>query len=105
MPGRYHSREFKLQVCKQVLSGERRPAQVCREHNIANSLLIRWRHEYEARGEAAFTPRQPDETQTLQARIEELERFCGQLALENTILKKAALLTANSANKSRSDTL
>ncbi len=105
MPGRYHSREFKLQLCKQVVSGERRPAQVCREHNIANSLLIRWRHEYEARGEAAFTPRQPDEAQTLQARIDELERFCGQLALENTILKKAALLTANSANKSRSDTL
>lgn len=104
MPGRYHTREFKLQLCKQVASGERRPAQVCREHNIANSLLVRWRHEYEARGEAAFTPRQPDENQTLQACIEELERFCGQLALENSILKKAALLSAN-VNKSRSDTL
>lgn len=56
MPERYHSREFKLQVCKQVASGERRPAQICREHNIANSLLVRWRHEYEARGEAACTP-------------------------------------------------
>lgn len=101
MPGRYHSREFKLQLCKQVASGERRPAQVCREHNIANSLLVRWRHEYEARGEAAFTPRQADESQTLQAHIEELERFCGQLALENSILKKAALLVVN---KSRNDT-
>ncbi len=104
MPGRYHSREFKLQLCKQVANGERRPAQICREHNIADSLFARWRHEYEARGEAAFTPKQqlePDGPQTLQARIEELERFCGQLALENSILKKAALLTGS---KSRSDT-
>jgi len=51
-------------------------------------------------GEAAFTPRQPDEAQSLQARIEELERFCGQPALENSTLKKAAPC---SANKSRSD--
>ena len=104
MPGRYHSREFKLQVCKQVASGERRPAQICREYNLANSLLVRWRHEYEARGEAAFTPRVPgelNETEALRARIEELERFCGQLALENSILKKAAHLAAS---KSRSDT-
>ena len=104
MPGRYHSREFKLQLCKQIVSGERRPAQVCREHNIASSVLVRWRHEYETRGEAAFTPRQPSElpeAEALQVRIDELERFCGQLALENSILKKAALLAAN---KSRNDT-
>ena len=103
MPGRYHSREFKLQVCKQVASGERRSAQICREYNLANSLLVKWRHEYEARGEAAFTPRVPgelNETEALKARIEELERFCGQLALENSILKKAAQL---SATKSRND--
>lgn len=106
MPGRYHSREFKMQVCKQVANGERRPAQICREHNIASSVLVRWRHEYEARGEAAFTPRVPgelNETEALKARIEELERFCGQLALENSILKKAAHLVAT-ANKSRNDT-
>jgi hypothetical protein len=46
-------------VWKQVVSGERRPIQICREYNLANSLLVRWRHEYEARGEAAFTPRVP----------------------------------------------
>lgn len=105
MPGRYHSREFKLQVCRQVVSGERRPSQICREHGIAGSVLTRWRQEYQARGEAAFTPRLPSElpeTQALKARIDELERFCGQLALENSILKKVALL---GANKSRSDTL
>ena len=55
MKRRVHSHEFKLEVTRQVVSGEKRPAQVCREHNLANSVLDRWRKEYEQRGEAAFT--------------------------------------------------
>jgi transcription initiation factor TFIIIB Brf1 subunit/transcription initiation factor TFIIB len=31
----------------------------------------------------------PTETNPLEARLAELERFCGQLALENAVLKKA----------------
>ena len=89
MPGRTHSREFKLDCVRQVATGQKRPAQVCREHNLAQGVLLRWRKEYEARGEAAFTEKQPSGTEALQARIAELERFCGKLALENEILKKA----------------
>ncbi len=55
MKKRVHSREFKLEVARQVVSGEKRPAQVCREHNLSNSVLDRWRKEYEQCGEAAFT--------------------------------------------------
>lgn len=51
--GRTFSREFKLGVCRQIATGERRPAQVCREHGLAESLLVRWRREYDARGETA----------------------------------------------------
>ena len=87
--GRVYCREFKLGVVRQVAGGEKRPAQVCREHGIGEGLLLRWRREYEARGEAAFTPPQPSETEALQRRIAELERLCGQLALENAVLKGA----------------
>jgi transposase-like protein len=52
-------------------------------------VLLRWRKEYEARGEAAFTEKQPSANEALEARIAELERFCGQLSLENQILKKS----------------
>jgi len=52
-------------------------------------VLLKWRKEYEARGEAAFTEKQPSANQALEARIAELERFCGQLSLENQILKKS----------------
>ena len=87
-PKRNHTREFKLQCCRQVATAEKRPAQICREHNLAESVLLRWRKEYEARGEAAFTEKQLSGDEALQARIAELERFCGKLALENEILKK-----------------
>ncbi len=87
--GRSFSREFKLAAVRQVTNGEKRPAQVCREHGLSEGLLLRWRREYEARGEAAFAPQQPSETEALERRIADLERLCGQLALENAVLKKA----------------
>ena len=93
--GRVHSREFKLNVVQQVASGEKRPAQVCREHGLGESLLLRWRREYEARGEDAFAPHHPSATEALQRRVIELERLCGQLALENAILKKGLSLAAS----------
>jgi len=58
MPGRTHSREFKLTIVRQVADGEKRPAQICREHNLDERVLLRWRKEYATRGEAAFTPRE-----------------------------------------------
>jgi len=89
MPGRVHTREFKLSVCRQVASGEKRPAQVCREHTLAEGLLLRWRKEYTARGEVAFGPSVTGEQEAVAQKVAELERFCGQLALENAVLKKA----------------
>ncbi len=88
---RMHSREFKLDVVRQIATGQKRPAQVCREYGLADSVLSRWRKEYQERGEAAFSPPQSTESTTQEQRIAELERFCGQLALENQVLKKALL--------------
>jgi transposase len=88
MQKRMHSREFKLDVVRQITTGQKRPAQVCREYGVAESVLSRWRKEYQERGEAAFSP-QSGESTTQEQRIAELERFCGQLALENQVLKKA----------------
>ncbi len=89
MRGRTHSREFKLEVVRQIATGQKRPAQVCREHQLAESLLLRWRKEYEERGEEAFSPKQLSGTDALEARIADLEQFAGRLALENQVLKKA----------------
>ena len=89
MPGRNHSRQFKLECCRQVATGQRRPARLCREHSLAESVLLRWRKEYEARGEEAFTEKQPSSREeALEARVAELERFRGKLSLENELLEK-----------------
>ena len=89
MQKRVHSREFKLEVVRQITMGQKRPAQACREYGLADRVLSRWRKEYQERGETAFQLRPSAEPTSEAQRIAELERFCGQLALENQVLKKA----------------
>ncbi|PIG97493.1 transposase [Deinococcus sp. UR1] len=88
MPGRNHSRDFKLQVVGQINAGLHTTAQLCREHLLASSLIHRWRKEVEDRVEATFTDGAKTD-RSAELRIAELERYCGQLALENSILKKS----------------
>ena len=88
MQKRVHSREFKLEIVRQVATGQKRPAQVCREYGVAESVLSRWRKDYQERGEAAFGTKQEEGVTSQEQRIAELEQFCGQLALENQVLKK-----------------
>lgn len=90
---RTFAREFKIDLCRQIQSGQKRPAQLCREHQLTEGLLLRWRREYEQRGEAAFCAKATPEvspTVLLEQKVAELERFCGQLSLENALLKKLA---------------
>ena len=88
MQKRVHSREFKLEIVRQVATGQKRPAQVCREYGLAESVLSRWRKDYQERGEAAFGIKHEEGVNSQEQRIAELEQFCGQLALENQVLKK-----------------
>ena len=76
--------EFKRQIVEELLSGESRPAQLCRRHNISSSLLYHWKKQY-ARGK--FN-NEPTAEAALQDRIEKLERLVGRLILENEFLKK-----------------
>jgi transposase len=92
MTKKRYSREFKLTVVRAVESGELRPAQACREYQLAESVLNRWRQEYRLRADAAFTPSEPTPADDYDQRIAELERVCGQLAIENAALKKALRL-------------
>jgi len=89
---RAHSREFKLMVVRELLSGQVSRAHLCRQHNLAPTVVTRWKQEYQERGEQAFTSTRPEPQeqaqQDLAARVAELERFCGQLAWENALLKK-----------------
>ena len=81
---RSFSSEFKRQIIEELLSGESRPAQLCRRHNISSSLLYHWKKQY---GRGKFN-NEPTAEGALKDRIEKLERLVGKLTLENEFLKK-----------------
>ncbi len=81
---RTFSQEFKRQVVEELLTGDSRPAQLCRRHNISSSLLYHWKKQY---GRGRFN-NEPTAEAALKDRIEKLERLVGRLTLENEFLKK-----------------
>ncbi len=85
-PRRQHSVEFKQQIVEQLISGVASLGQLSREHNLSASLIQVWRRKY--RG--GFLIEKPSrEEVALKARVAELERMVGRLAMENDLLKKA----------------
>ena len=81
---RSFSLEFKRQVVEEFLSGESRPAQLCRRYNITSSVLYHWKKQYSL---GKFN-NEPIEEAALKDRIEKLERLVGKLTLENEFLKR-----------------
>jgi len=91
MTKRVFSREFKLVVIRQLVTGEKRLAQLCREHTLCESLVRRWHEQYERRGENAWLPADAKEAQHQddQTRIALLEAALGRATLENELLRHA----------------
>ena len=89
-PRRSFDREFKLQVIHQWISGEKRLALLCREHQLAESMVRRWREQYEQEGENAW-PEAADRVvePDAQQRIRELEAALGRAHLEIELLRRA----------------
>src|SRR3979411_323514 len=92
------SPETKLHIVRQLVSGEKYLSQLSREYKVSHTAISNWREAYQAKGEAAFFHNETQErsVEVLEERIAELERFCGQLSLENTVLKKALHLLLSS---------
>jgi transposase len=83
---RQFSREFKLQVLREIEAGKS-TAQASREHQVHPSLISRWQNQHRRYSDRAFSGN--GNTYKYEARIAELERIIGQLTIENTLLKKA----------------
>lgn len=83
-----YSAEFKRETIEELLAGEKRASQICRDRGIDATTLRRWRMAYAERGEAAWTPPTPEDM-SAEAKIAQLERMIGQLTMENAVLKKA----------------
>jgi transposase len=82
---RQFSKEFKLQVIREIEAGKSL-AQASREHQVHPNMLRKWRQQYESYGDQAFAGNGHRYTQ--EAKVAELERLIGQLTVENAFLKK-----------------
>ena len=83
---RDYTPEFKFQLVLPLLTGEKRAAQLCREHQVSETSLSRWRQDFLENGARAF---QSDNGSSAdQERIAELERMVGRLAMELAAAKK-----------------
>lgn len=92
---RSFSLELKRQVVEELLSGQSRPAQICRRYNIYSSVLYHWKKQY-SRGK--FN-NEPTEEAALKDRIEKLERPVGRLTLESEFLKRGLQSTITQSRR------
>ena len=96
---RTFSPEFKAQVVLAVLTGAKSGAQVCREHQIKDSVLSRWKQEFIERAPQLFERGKVQSQE--EERIAELERLVGQLTMELAMAKKASVLLTSRQNGSK----
>ncbi len=87
-PRRQFSAQFKLDAVLELLAGHKSAAQICRERQITDNLLYRWKQTFVEHAPRVFGVTSVP-TSEAETRIAELERLVGQLTLENEILKKA----------------
>lgn len=105
MKYRKFSNEFKKQLIEQMINGTMSVTEICRQNDIARTVLYRWQKQYEA-GQLDNAP--SNALLAAEIKIKELERLVGRLTLDNEILKKAIKQTysasktnANSSEKTK----
>ena len=89
--------KFKTQVVLDLLTGRRSMAQLCREHDLKEQVVTRWRAVFLDRAEILF--RAETEREGHLERIAELERLVGRLAPALDIAKKASQLWGSRATR------
>ena len=95
---RTFSPEFKLQVILELLSGAKTNAQICREHQIASTVVSAWKEQFLAAAPAIFAS--PASQSKEQEHIAELERLAGRLTLELEMAKKVSSILSCPLNGS-----
>lgn len=88
------SAECKARVVLEVLSGQKRAAEICRECQLKPDLLSRWKADFVTQAATVFAG--DERAQRAEQRSAELERLVGRLTLELAVAKKVALRSAGS---------
>lgn len=98
---RSFSREFKLGICEEIVTGSRSKAQVVREHGLSPGMLDRWLDQFKVLGSDAFPFSGVARTDYQLDRTKELEALVGRQALEIEFLKAALKKGAELKEKKR----
>jgi transposase len=98
---RTFSPEFKADRVLEVISGQRTPAEICREHLLSPQQLSEWKSDFVQNAARLF--QRDTQADAAQVRIAELEQLVGRLTLELEAAKKISrLLNRTSASNGRS---
>ena len=81
--------EFKAKAVLSILMGEKTASEICREYQLKETVLSRWKQQFLEHAPQVFQREQP--TDQAEARIAELEQVIGRLTVELEIAKKASL--------------
>jgi transposase-like protein len=94
---------FKFEAVLEMVRGEKSIAQICRERDITESLLYKWRDAFFERAPEVFADQRSSHDDPQAERIAALEQLVGRQAMEIEVLKKARnLLTSASRKNGRS---
>lgn len=94
---RTYKPQLKAQVVLQVLTGAKSAAQICRDLNINENLLSRWKQQFLTHASLIFAP--AHEAQEKDVRIADLERMVGRLTLELEVAKKVSTFVPSILSK------
>lgn len=76
----------KADIVLSVLKGEQDVVEIGKQHNIAPSLIYRWKDEFEERSHRVFTSKTEDNAKDKQ--IKKYERIIAKLTTQNDFLDK-----------------
>ena len=85
-PHRTYTPEYKVRVVMELITGKKSLSQASREYGIKDSVLSRWRQEFQERAPQVFEQSSSKDTQT--ERIAELERMLGRMTVQLEMAKK-----------------
>lgn len=80
--------EFKAQIVLAILSGTKSQAEICREHHLKDSVVIRWKTDFLENAPKLFE--QESQRRRDLVRIAELEQLVGRLTLQLEMAKKVS---------------
>jgi transposase-like protein len=88
MKGRKWTAEEKLAIVLEGIKGASPVAEICREHQIAQTQYYQWRDRFLEGGKRALTNGVSASEEALRREIEKLQRLIGKQALAIELLKK-----------------